>query len=268
MEHISSPPTSPQTPSLYDAAAQVISGFPPTALRTRADGWTPERQRAFCEALADCGIVRDAAAAVGMTPQSAYQLKRKPEGKGFSLAWDAALVLARPRLLDMAVERAVDGNVEQYVKDGEVVGERRKKDVRHLLAAITKLENAYSDDIVAATVAQDFDSFLDCMEAEACGQPVLSDADEGDTDQAGKARKRKRKAAPTPLVSFFKERECGPGMEGYEFDGVLNRLSRAASNKGAKAPAKKAPKNRNAYSDDDDAFWSDWDRDIYYPDNF
>jgi hypothetical protein len=268
MEQLSTPPTSPQTPTLYDAAAQVISGFPPTQLRTRADGWTPERQRAFCEALADCGIVRDAAVAVGMSAQSAYQLKRKPEGRGFSLAWDAALILAKPRLVDMAVERAVDGNVEQYVKDGEVVGERRKKDVRHLLAAITKLENAQNDDIVAATVAQDFDIFLDCMEAEASGQSVLSDADEGDTDQAGKARKRKSNAAPTPLVSFFKERECGPGMEGYEFDGVLNRLSRAASNKRAKPLAKKAPKSRNTYSDDDDAVWSDWDRDISYPDSF
>ncbi|MFV4725688.1 hypothetical protein ACNJUL_21330, partial [Mycobacterium tuberculosis] len=42
----------------------------------RHDGWTPERQRGFIEALLDTGSVRAAAHAVNMTPEGAYLLRR------------------------------------------------------------------------------------------------------------------------------------------------------------------------------------------------
>jgi hypothetical protein len=260
MEQHPSPHSAPLTP--YEAAAQVIAGFPPAKPRARVDGWTPERQRAFCEALADCGVVRTAAAQVGMTPQSAYELKRKPEGKGFALAWAAAMLLARPRLVDLAIERAVDGNVEQYVKDGEIVGERRKQDVRHLLAAITRLENVQNGDFVIATIADDFDTFLDSMEAEANVAAALPPPQE----PAPKG-KRKTKAPPSPLLAFFEERECDPGMEGHEFEAVLSHLARAksaAKPQGGGTDSTAPQKKGNA----DDDIWSDWDRDPFDPDNF
>ena len=37
--------------------------FTETGRRLRHDGWTPERERIFCERLAECGIVADAARA-------------------------------------------------------------------------------------------------------------------------------------------------------------------------------------------------------------
>jgi hypothetical protein len=260
MEQPPSPHCAPLTP--YEAAEQVIAGFPPAKPRARVDGWTPERQRAFCEALADCGIVRIAAAQVGMTPQSAYELKRRPEGKGFALAWAAAMLLARPRLIDLAIERAVDGNVEQYVKDGAVVGERRKQDVRHLLAAITRLENAQTGDAVIAAVAEDFDAFLDCMEAEAQTAATLPAPDEAAT----KGR-RKAKHPPSPLCEFFEQRECDPGLEGYEFEAVLSQLSRAhaASKMPRRAVAGNKPRKRRDAEDD---IWSNWDRDPFDLNNF
>lgn len=160
---------SPANPlTAFQAAATVMAQFPPTELqRMRLDGWTPRKQRGFCEALADSGIVRQAAEAVGMTRESAYKLRRKAEGKGFSLAWDAALVLAKPRLMELAVERAIDGNREILIKDGEVVGERKKQDVRHLLATLSRLEAMQRNDSTAQAIAREFDAFLDCVEADA-----------------------------------------------------------------------------------------------------
>ncbi len=150
-----------------DAATDAVASFTPADLRPRMDGWTPERQRLFCETLADCGLVREAAAAVGMSAQSAYQLRRRAAGRAFAMAWDAALYLARQRLIDMAIERAVDGNLETITKDGEVLGEKSKKDVRHLLATITKLETSQIGNQMARTVADEFEEFLDCMETDA-----------------------------------------------------------------------------------------------------
>jgi hypothetical protein len=46
--------------------------FSPVPRRYRHDGWTPERQKAFIEALADTGSVSRAAAMANMTPESAY----------------------------------------------------------------------------------------------------------------------------------------------------------------------------------------------------
>ena len=40
--------------------------FTPVPVRPRHDGWTPERQVAFIEALAQCGCVDEACDRVGM----------------------------------------------------------------------------------------------------------------------------------------------------------------------------------------------------------
>jgi hypothetical protein len=261
------PTPSPDPPTPYEAAAEVIAAFPPARPRARADGWTPERQRRFCEILAECGIVRDAAKAVGMTPQSAYELKRRPEGKGFALAWAAALLLARPRLVDLAIERAIDGNSDQYYKDGVLVGERRKQDVRHLLAAITKLENGQAGDMVLATIADDFDQFLDCMEAEANMLQTAPSAQGQPATTSSAKSKGKAKRAQSPLRIFFKERECGPGLEGHEFEPVLEQLSRrkALSEQANTAMTRAKPKKQR---DREDEIWDDWDRDLTDPENF
>jgi hypothetical protein len=46
-----------------DTAATPNPGlaFDPVEVRARVDGWTPDRQREFVEALADCGVAREAA---------------------------------------------------------------------------------------------------------------------------------------------------------------------------------------------------------------
>ncbi len=113
-----------QSPARLAAASEAVASFSPAPLRARIDGWTPEKQRLFCETLADCGLVRDAAAAVGMSPQSACALRRRAEGRAFGLAWNAALYLARHRLMDLAIARAIEGNV---VSAGDQDEQNRKK---------------------------------------------------------------------------------------------------------------------------------------------
>lgn len=97
--------------------------FAPAMLNQRHDGWTADRQRAFIAALADCGSITLASRAVGVTPQSAYRLRRHPKGKGFAHAWDTALRCASGRLVSLAYERAITGTRKQYWREGKLVGE-------------------------------------------------------------------------------------------------------------------------------------------------
>src|SRR3569833_573026 len=54
-----------------------MSAYPSLpARRIRNDGWTVARQDAFLKALAACGCVTDAARSVGMSRQSALDLRR------------------------------------------------------------------------------------------------------------------------------------------------------------------------------------------------
>ena len=99
----------------------------------RHDGWTPERQRGFIEALADTGSVKAAADRVNMTPEGAYLLRRHPEGHEFRTAWEAALKLGVQRLEDVAMERALYGVEVPVYHFGAVVGTRRVYNDRLLM---------------------------------------------------------------------------------------------------------------------------------------
>lgn len=106
------------------------SGYGPVPLRYRHDGWVPDRQAEFIEALAECGCVEQAARAVGMSRASAYALRRRPDAQAFRLAWEAALDTAVARLSDAALARAIHGVAVPVFHDGEQVGERRHYDER------------------------------------------------------------------------------------------------------------------------------------------
>jgi hypothetical protein len=105
---------------------QTLPAFTPVPRHyNRHDGWTPERQRGFIEALADTGSVRHAAHAVNMTPEGAYLLRRHAEAVSFRRAWEAALALGVQRLEDVAMERALHGVEQPVYSYGKLVGTRR-----------------------------------------------------------------------------------------------------------------------------------------------
>lgn len=93
----------------------------------RHDGWTPERQKAFIEALADTGSVRRAAGMVNMSQANAYALRRAEGADGFRRAWDAALDFGLGRLKDLAFERAIEGELIPVFQSGKLMGFRRKR---------------------------------------------------------------------------------------------------------------------------------------------
>jgi hypothetical protein len=110
-----------------------ISFSPVPSQRNRADGWTPKKQIMFIEALADSGMVTDAASRAGMSRASAYSLKKKPGAESFAAAWDAAQQVGFEKLQDMAMNRAINGELIPYFFQGELVGERRRYDNRLLI---------------------------------------------------------------------------------------------------------------------------------------
>ena len=65
--------------------------FRPAIVRPRHDGWTRDRQVAFIIALHRTRNVSRAAAAAGMSRESAYRFRARPSGAEFASAWDRAL---------------------------------------------------------------------------------------------------------------------------------------------------------------------------------
>lgn len=130
-----------------DASAKPLASFTPVPRQCqRHDGWTPERQQEFIEALADLGSVRAAANAAGMAPEGAYQLRRHPEAGEFREAWEKALACGVQRLEDVAMDRALNGVEVPVYHFGEVVGQRTVYNDRLLMFL---LKNRASDRFAA-----------------------------------------------------------------------------------------------------------------------
>jgi hypothetical protein len=99
----------------------------------RHDGWTPARQKAFIEALADTGSVRRAAGLINMSQANVYALRRAPGAEGFRRAWDAALDFGLARLKDIAFERAIEGELVPVFNQGKLMGFLRKRNTALLI---------------------------------------------------------------------------------------------------------------------------------------
>jgi len=128
MSNSAYPPIEPGPPD--DDPDADDAPFGPVPVRYRHDGWTPERQQAFIEALAGSGCVEEACRAVGKSRASAYALRGRHDAQAFRLAWDAATDMAVTRLNDAALSRAVNGVSIPIFHNGAQVGERRHYDER------------------------------------------------------------------------------------------------------------------------------------------
>lgn len=123
------PPDGPgPTPPGEDAEDRAV--FEPVLLRYRHNGWIPDKQLEFIQALAECGCVDEASRRVGMSRQSAYALRRRPDAQAFRLAWAAAKDVMVERLEDSAMSRAINGVPVPVFHQGVQVGERRHFDER------------------------------------------------------------------------------------------------------------------------------------------
>lgn len=116
-----------RVPATRDQRAPLPAFDPVPRKCARHDGWTPERQKAFIEALADTGSVRRAARMVNMSQANAYALRRAEGAEGFRRAWSAALDFGLGRLKDLAFERAIEGEMVPVFQSGKLMGFRRKR---------------------------------------------------------------------------------------------------------------------------------------------
>jgi hypothetical protein len=155
-------PHAPLDPDLVDQILASGRDARP-GYEQREDGWTPERIAIFLNTLAEWGIVGNAAEAAGVTRQAAYALRNSAKGRAFQLAWRAALLLARRRLADDLMSRAINGQVDQLWRDGEPWRERRRQDNRLGLALLTRLDRIAAEadlDPAASIVADEFEQFV------------------------------------------------------------------------------------------------------------
>lgn len=130
---------------------------PVPSASTRHDGWTPERQRRFIEALAATGGVAAAARAVGESSTTAYRLRERPGAESFARAWATAQSMADDRHFAQAMDRAVNGYLAPRYYRGERVGTVRRYDYRPVEAALRRITappTAAEEAAVAAFWAQ------------------------------------------------------------------------------------------------------------------
>ena len=81
------------------------SRLPPTK------GWTPERQIRFLDVLAATRSVTKAAAAAGMSRESAHRLRNRGEGALFAAIWDLALAGSVGSVIEGHSDRLGDGSL-------------------------------------------------------------------------------------------------------------------------------------------------------------
>jgi transposase len=135
----------------------------------RKDGWTPAAQRLFLETLAGLGVARTACAVAGMSHEAAYSFRNRAAGLAFKMGWDAALLLARARLVDDLMTRAIDGQEDVLRRDRDADEVRRARhDNRLAQGMLTRLDKqSQTDDSEYAPhrlIAQDWEAFLDLIE--------------------------------------------------------------------------------------------------------
>jgi hypothetical protein len=133
--------------------------------------WTAENKITFLRELSACGIVAEACRAVSMSPRAAYNLRTRSDGVAFRYAWDAALLLARDYVADQLLDRALNGQVIETVRDADKTTTRRRiYDTRLGLGLLTRLDLrcdgavGHTEHAIARAVARDFDAFLQLVE--------------------------------------------------------------------------------------------------------
>jgi len=146
--------------------------------------WTPALQRCFLGHLADSGSVKIAAMHVKMSTSAAYQLRQRPEGMAFRIGWGAAILLARQRLADTLLDRAIWGYEEMSTimrEEGKSFVRRQRSDPRLGLAMLARLDRMVEtraragEEMLAQIVAGDWCGFLTLFDVD----PDAADGQDG-----------------------------------------------------------------------------------------
>ena len=145
--------------------------------KERHDGWSPDRQVVFLEALSRTGNVKAAALYTGLSRESAYKLRRRPDARAFAHAWDAALIHARAWFEDELMDRGLNGWSEAVWHQGEEVGTRERWSAPLFLSALGRLDKMVERVDMAGkparAAAANFDTLLEGIsEGSDCAELV------------------------------------------------------------------------------------------------
>lgn len=166
--------------------------------------WSRANQRAFLEHLAITGSVTQAARHVAMSARAAYDLRYRRDGAAFRLGWAAAVIIARGRLADDLLERAIHGHAEEYVRsapdeNGDVHIRRHRTDSKLGMEYLKRLDKMAqgtcenSDELhLAQIIMGDWQTFLECLAP-------------AEADEVGGAQEDHLAA----IAGFLRERENG-----------------------------------------------------------
>lgn len=118
-----------------------VPPFYPVPLRARQDGWTPERQADFLGHLAETRSVSAACARVGISRNSAYKLRTKPDAESFAAAWDAALgaPIRKVTITDLWF-LAYRGLIRPRFRGGKYIRSVQKPDNSALLKLVARFD--------------------------------------------------------------------------------------------------------------------------------
>ena len=122
-----------------------IDFTPVPRLRKRRNGWNPETQRAFIDALSRCGCISRAARAVGKTPKSAYRLLESEGAESFADAWDQAVARGIEALRLNALDRALHGAWVPVVRRGRIVSFEHRRSDRLAIALLSGRNHSVAD---------------------------------------------------------------------------------------------------------------------------
>ena len=127
----------------------------------------------FLTLAAEGETVEHAASCCGLTAASVYALRKRDAGKVFALGWDAARILARERLADLAFTRSVQGWDEVVTRtrsrdaDEETVTTTRRRIDNGLLSRqLARLDAqcaGLAADNAARIAAREFDAFIELV---------------------------------------------------------------------------------------------------------
>ena len=144
--------------------APETATLPTPSGAARHNEWSRPKMVAFLRELAASQSVAQAARSVGMSRQSAYNLRNRMAGTPFSLAWEVALEAGLQQLAHAVMDRALNGEEVPLYYHGELVGHYRKYDNR---LAQWLLDNPWKlgrHQVAREYAASDWDRLLERIE--------------------------------------------------------------------------------------------------------
>ncbi|WP_374526325.1 hypothetical protein [Sphingopyxis sp.] len=217
--------------------------------------WTPRLQRDFLESFATTGSVKISAARVSMSPAAVYQLKQRAEGAAFRLGCAAALLIARGRLVDELLDRAIWGHDETTTvmrEEDRSLYKRRRIDSRLGLAMLARLDRMVEtraragEEMFAQVIAGDWPGFLSLFDvadaASGRAEAARSSAEaEGTSEAAPQGTPANGMAAALALWLAGRDNRTNPLATLWRDTRIANEVAQFSDDSGEAPEAEPTP---------------------------